>query len=67
MAQVDGKKRTWSQWQQLKKKEDEVAEVREERSKAGKCPICSSGKFTLRLENRQMIRTCKDCSDQLVV
>jgi hypothetical protein len=38
-------------------------EKQQQKKKHGRCAKCDSGRFTLNVENGQMIRTCEGCGD----
>lgn len=64
----DGKKRTFKQWQNLKEKQELVEEKKGPEVRYGVCK-CGNGSFAHKIENRQMIRICKNeaCKDEKIV
>lgn len=68
---IDGKARTWKQWQARKKKE-ELERIDKhgepvEKKRYGVCEECGSGRSRLKIENRQLVKVCKDCQKEMVV
>ena len=58
------KKYKWGQQKEWKADQEEQERRKDER-RPGLCDKCGRGRFSLRMENRHLVRTCKHCGHEI--